>query len=202
MIQIPDFSLIKDIKSKRCSLAVEELRDRHIGLIISIYNKYSNILYNLNYTNDDFNNDILYIVFESASKFDLRRKRIKFSTWLGEMVRFHCLNKIHELNKNKNISSDMETIIKIIDSQTSQNHNSNKDTSSFIINILEQIKDKRIIDIFNMRYFSGEKKKMTWAEIGKRMNPPKTSQTIINLHNKSLKFIKNKLLSYNYQDKI
>ena len=54
--------------------------------------------------------------------------------------------------------------------------------------------------VFELRYFSGERK-MTWVKIGDKLNL--SAQTAINLHNKGKTIIKKKLqTSEIYADKI
>jgi len=199
-----DKILIKEIKRYKCSPCISELRNRHIGLVLSVYSKYSNILNQFNFTNEDFNKEIDYLIFDSARKFDLRRKNIKFSTWLGENIRFFCLNKITEFNKNKYVNSDPDNITKLIDECLSHADNSveNKEDCDYLFSLLEQIKDPRVMKIFTLRYFSGIKNKMTWKEIGALIVPPITNQTCINIHKKTIKFLKEKLSSKISQDKI
>jgi DNA-directed RNA polymerase sigma subunit (sigma70/sigma32) len=48
--------------------------------------------------------------------------------------------------------------------------------------VLSGMKDKRIHEIFKMRYLYPDKKRPTWKTIGERFSL--TSQTIINLHSK------------------
>ena len=205
--KIDDLKLVRKIKSKQCDNSLLELRNRHCGLIISIYSKYSSVLTNLPFVPDEFNQEINHIIYDSARKFDLKRKNIKFSTYLAENTKWFCLNKITELNKynNKNINSEPDTITKIMDSCLS-NINSdnikNLELCNFIYSIIDQIKDKRVKEIFRLRYFTGDKKKMTWREIGDSMKPKLTAQSIINIHERAVALIKSKISSLEIFDKI
>ena len=190
-----DRLLIKSIKRDKCSPCISAIKEKHIGLVLSIYSRYGKSLSNLHFYQEDFNQEIDYIIFNSIKRFDLRYKKIKFSTWLGEQVKFFCLNKITELNKLKTISAEPETITKIIDDCfNSNNTKENDELCQYIFHLLEQIKDERILKIFKMRYFDGAKK-MTWTEIGEALIPPITNQTCLNLHNKTIKFLRKKVLS-------
>lgn len=197
-----DRVLIKDIKKYSCDECIECLRDKHIGLIFDIYGRYGSVLQSLHFNKEEFSDEINYLVYTSAKKFDLRRKNIKFSTFLGDQTRYFCLNKITELNKKKSVSAEPEDIIRLMDEcfKDSNEHNKKqKELCSYVYSLLEQIKDKRVMEIFNLRFFS-EKNKMTWAEIGERLGI--TSQTVINIFNKNVRFIKNKLNSLKEQDRI
>ena len=65
-----------------------------------------------------------------------------------------------------------------------------KEKCDLIFSILERVKDDRLIEIYKMRYFSG-KKLTPWSKISKKLKI--STQTVINLHNKGKKLLKNKL---------
>jgi DNA-directed RNA polymerase sigma subunit (sigma70/sigma32) len=139
-----------------------------------------------------------YVIFKSALNFDASRN-IKFSTWLGNQMRFHCLNCMNK--NNTTISMENESIKLIMEKNQILNTNSllNKDNCEYIFNLLDQLKDKRIVEIFKIRYFS-DKKTVSWSKIGRKLKI--STQTVINLHNKTLRFLKNKLESTSFQDTI
>ena len=64
---INDLNLVKKIQKKQCSNSIVELRNRHIGLIVSIYGKYSSILTKLHFVPDEFNQEINHIKKKPAS---------------------------------------------------------------------------------------------------------------------------------------
>lgn len=201
MNDISDIQLIKDIRSNQCSECIDELKNRHIGLIIQIYSQFSSALNNLNFKSEDFHEELRNIIYISAKNFDLRRKRIKFSSYLASNIRYFCLNQLTKLKKNKSVDISPEKITFLIDEYYSDNnsHDSkNKEMHEYIFEILNQISDQRMRRIFEMRYMCDGK--MTFKDIGKKMNL--TSQSIINLHNKGLKFLKSKILSKNISDTI
>ena len=67
----------------------------------------------------------------------------------------------------------------------------NKELRDYMLDLLSQIKDKRIKRIFELRYFSEEKSRMTWTDISRKVKV--SSQTAINLHNKGLDSLKKKI---------
>ena len=71
-----------------------------------------------------------------------------------------------------------------------------KENSDLILSLIQKLKDKRINTIYKMRYFSDKKK--SWNDIAKKLNL--STQTVINLHNKTIKILKNKLTSINNSD--
>ena len=68
-----------------------------------------------------------------------------------------------------------------------------------LFELLENMQDERAKQIFKMRYFE-DKKNIAWAIIGKKLNI--STQTAINIHNKTIDFLKKKLKSKNCFDKI
>ena len=68
-----------------------------------------------------------------------------------------------------------------------------KDEASYVFEVLDRIKDKRISKIFRMRYFSGDPK-MTWKKIGEKIGV--STQTVINLHEKGKKMVKIKAKNF------
>lgn len=186
-----DKSLIKDVKYNCSSESFLELKRRHMGIIMSVFHKYSNILKQINYSIFDFDQESNHILYKAISSFDLRRK-IKFSSWLYSQSKYFCLNIINN-SKMKFTDSDQDTLISLIDKHfNTESSKSNEEMHVFIDNILDQLSDKRMKKIFYMRYFKNNKK-TTWKEIGKHFGV--TSQTAINLHNKTIKLLKSKIES-------
>ena len=123
-------------------------------------------------------------------------KKTKFSTWLGNCARYHCLNFLN--SNGKYVSTEDESIKSAIDSQTKESYTDSRDglsNSEYIFNILYQLKDKRIAEVFRLRYFKdfGRKKKPTWSRIAKQINT--STQTAINLHHRGKKILKTKFVS-------
>ena len=86
-----DEQLITKIKTEACNSSLNQLINKHTGLCYDIYKKYlpSQELsgnYSINIENDKD-----YIIYKSALSFD-ETKKIKFSTWLGNQVKYQCLN--------------------------------------------------------------------------------------------------------------
>ena len=142
--------------------------------------------------------DKVYVVYQSALSFDPKRN-IKYSTWLGNQIRYFCLNT---LNKNKNnLCLDNEKIKYLVEKKQIEESNTQMDQSKldYIFDIIHNMKDKRIEKIFKMRYFDSKKLK-AWNEIGKKLHI--STQTAINIHNKALEFLNKKITSKNLFDKI
>jgi len=196
---LSDVDLIENIKCKNCNSSMKELEERHSGICYSMIKKYYNTMSSIGLDPTEVAKEKDYIIYKSALNFN-PSKNIKFSTWVGNQMRFHCLNS---MNKNNNlISMESDTIKNVIEKRQSNENESifsNKEKTEFIFNLLQQLKDKRIEKIFKLRYFS-ERKNMSWSKIGKQLNI--STQTVINIHNKTINFLKNKLESDNLQDTI
>ena len=144
-------------------------------------------------------NDLLedkhFVVFKSINSY-LPNKNTKFSTWLGNCTRYHCLNFIN--SNGKYVSTEDEIIKSRIDSKVKESYADERDgitNSEYIFNILYQLKDKRIAEVFRLRYFKdfGDQKKPTWSRIAKEINT--STQTAINLHHRGQKILKTKFVS-------
>ena len=73
-----------------------------------------------------------------------------------------------------------------------------KNTKEYLSHILDELKDKRVKKIYMMRYFSKDGKRKTWKEIATEVGV--SSQTVINIHNKAKRILKNKFKSKNNYD--
>ncbi|NBW13918.1 MAG: sigma-70 family RNA polymerase sigma factor [Caulobacteraceae bacterium] len=194
-----DLQLIRKIKNLKCEKSLIELYERHQGICNKMLQKYCKVCYDIGVSLEDLNSEKIYVVYKSALSFK-NRKGIKFSTWLGNQMRYHCLNTFNK--QSKDISMENENIKYITETnQAKQIDNTllNKEKVDVIFNILDQMHDPRIKKIFNLRYFT-DSKIQPWNKIGKKMHI--STQTVINIHNKALKFINQKMSSAISFDKI
>lgn len=194
-----DLQLVNNIKKYDCEKSLLELSERHAGICNKMIQKYCKICSDVGVSLSDLNTDKLLVVYKSAKSFK-PNKKIKFSTWLGNQIRYHCLNTLNKTSKD--ISMENETIKYI--SEKNQNidlskENSTQDRIEFINEILNQMGDSRTKKIFNLRYFS-DNKLSPWNKIGKKMKI--STQTAINIHNKAIKFLNKKISSNFLFDKI
>ena len=92
-------------------------------------------------------------------------------------------------------SPDMEVQQRIEEQQVCNEYFQTKtnleESSNYIFDLLNQMKDKRIKEIFEYRYF--QPKKMIWQKIAKKMHT--SPQTVMALHRRGLTLIKNKITS-------
>ena len=143
-------------------------------------------------------------------------KGAKFSTFLGNETKWHCLNFY---NKNKKYNNNYYGDTTSLDqSQASKLFQENSDTQTpkeielspkiveKIFSILESHPDQRVLEIFKLRYldplgkgldkdnFKAKKRlnKLTpWKLVGKKLNL--SIQGCINIHNQALPYIRKKL---------
>lgn len=189
---LSDVELIKRIQKRNCETSLKTLIDKHSALCFDVFKKYLPAMTKTGiYANDIFS-EKHYLIYKSAMSFKADKKT-KFSTWLGNQMRYHCLNA---LNKNKLIPVTDEILDASINKSVhiSRNLNKTKEEMDYIFNLLSQLKDKRVKEIFNLRYFAvlSKKKKTPWAIIAKNMNV--STQTAINLHSKGLRVLRSKML--------
>lgn len=180
-----DLKLIKLIKNNKCNASFKRLEEKHSNLFYSICNKYKNKV-----DLEEVYKDKSFVMFRSVCSFNPTRGA-KFSTWLGNYSRYHCLNFIK--NNFKYLNSNEETITHFFNNKSLDDYDANKNHKTDLEHafaILKKMNDKRIAKIFELRYLhTGEK--LTWKQIAKKFDL--TPQTIINLHAKGRRTLKNKM---------
>jgi RNA polymerase sigma factor (sigma-70 family) len=194
-----DLQLINNIKKHDCEKSLLELAEKHTGICNKMIQKYCRVCSDIGVSIDNLNTDKLLVVYRSAKNFN-PDKKIKFSTWLGNQMRYHCLNTLNKTSKD--VSMENESIKFIAEKNQSlflDKENSTQDKIDFINDILNQMGDSRIKKIFNLRYFS-DSKINSWYKIGKKMKI--STQTAINIHNKAISFLNKKMSSNFLFDKI
>lgn len=194
-----DLILVSNVKSSNDEESLKELIRRHNPMCFSLYKKYSSALEVSGVNLQDLISSKDYIIYQSAKSFNPDKKS-KFSTWLYNQIRYQCLNTI---NNNKNtLSMEVEKINFLIDQMSLKENNSSekaKDANEYIFKILESCLDKRILQIYKMRYFNGSKL-MAWSKIAKKLKV--STQTAINLHKKGMTLLKVKINSNFYLERV
>jgi len=191
----PDTILVNKIKQDNCEESIKILINKHSPLCYKILQKFYPSLSKAGYTKDDVFNERYYLIYKSATSFN-PSKKTKYSTWLGNYTRYHCLNMLNSI-KQKTISIEEEGVENMLQNEEYQEER-HRNTEEFVSYILDEMSDKRIKDIYMMRYFSKDGKKRTWKQIAKSVGV--SSQTVINIHNKAKKILKVKLKSKNTLD--
>ena len=195
-INIDDTILVKKVQESNDEDSLKALIERHSPLCNSLYKKYSAPMMASGVHIQDVIDQKDYIVYKSAMTFD-PCKNSKFSTWLYNQVRYLCLNCMNENSHYLTLETDK--LNHLVD-KFAPEEKEYKNINEYIFNIINSCSDKRIKKIFKMRYLSGTLKKTSWNKIAKKLKI--STQTAINIHNKTLKLLKNKIESKNYFDKI
>lgn len=190
---LTDKELVKNVKNNNDENSLKELVIRHSGICLKVYNSYGPNIVASGYFIEDLYKEKDCLIYNCALKYD-ESKNCKFSTFLGNYARYEALNLI---NSNKYQFQEIDEATYKIDFSAQSDDFKNKETYEYVENLLDQMHDKRIKDVFEMRYFNklnlDTDKKPTWEVIGKELDV--TPQTAINLHNRGLKTLRQKLTS-------
>lgn len=191
MEQKTDLELVNGVKNKNCSDCLQELIDRHSALCYDVCKKYNRAFVVSGVRIEDVAAEKEFIIYKSAMSYN-PNKNAKFSTWLGNQMRYLCLNT---MNKNKLIAMGDDYIDSIMNKGADSElpAGSAEEEIDFLKNILSQVSDNRVKQVFEVRYFSNSRKKVPWKKVAKSVGI--STQTAINLHNKTIKMLKNKMSS-------
>jgi RNA polymerase sigma factor (sigma-70 family) len=186
MNHLKDEALIKNVINKQCNESLKELVNRHSGIIFNIGKKYCN---SCNLDINELNDNRYWIVFNSAKTFN-NTKGSKFSTWLGNQVRFFCLNY---KNKNSKFVPIEDEHLEFFINNFSKNDEkvNQKEVINTIIDLFNQISDPNTKNAIYYRYFYNKERILNYSEIADILNV--TPQTVLNWHNKFVDFAKKKL---------
>lgn len=183
---VKDETLIKKVIQKKCNNSLKELVDRHSGMVFNIGKKYcASCGLDLN----DLNDNKYWIIFNAAQSFN-PKKGSKFSTWLGNQIRFFCLN--HK-NKNTRLMTIEDNHLEFFINEHNKKENSSnkKEVLENIVDLFNTISDPNTKKAIYYRYFSNKDRILNYAEIAKILDV--TPQTVLNWHNKFIEFAKKKL---------
>lgn len=200
MEHLSDEELIRNVQDKNCSESLSVLVKRHSGIFFNMTKRYANVNAGCSGISlDDFQDNQAYIVYQAAKKYD-PTQGTKFVTWLGNRVRYYCLNTINK--ESRYYGAEPDKIDFIMDSAPRDDEGKEKilSESSYVIEILDQIKDKRVKKIIQMRYFSEEKRKRSFSFIAKKIGM--STQGIIDLHNNFIEFMRRKMSATDNMDEI
>lgn len=181
-----DIQLINKVKNSRDENSLKELIERHSGIYVEMVNKYlPNSMEGIN--KNDVLEDKNFCIYDAAIKFD-ENKKAKFSTYIGNLARWKCLNIY-----NKKIKFPQESIFEdfsrknIRFSQSETLDIEKEEDIKNVFKIINNSQDPRVQKIFKMRYQDG-KKLTPWKKIAKKLDL--SIQGCINIHNKHLTEIK------------
>lgn len=186
-----DSYLIKQVKANADSEAFSEICRRYEDLFYKVCQKYAAALSACGIYIQDIFNEKNIIILHCVKTFNPKKKS-KLSSWIGNYARYLCLNSLNA----KRVAipyPDAEVQKRIEEQQICADYFQPKPdleaTKMKVLELLNQLKDKRILEIFEYRYLNA--KKMIWQKIAKKM---KTSpQTVMALHRKGMLLIRNKI---------
>jgi RNA polymerase sigma factor (sigma-70 family) len=188
-------SLINLVKESNCDASFSQLSKLYDNFYYSIAQKYASALLKAGMNRDDIKYEKDFILYKAVKSFDVNQKT-KFSTWFCNCVKYHFLNFI---NANKKYMTAEENKIDFFNNKDILvSFDKNDELLNYLSSLLSSFKDERIKKIYELRYFSGGEKLSTWNSIAKKIGV--STQTAINLHEKSRAFLKNKMISKNSFD--
>ena len=190
-----DLSLVKKVKSNNCNDSFIKLSSSYENFYFSIAKKYTPALLKMGMNKDDIKSEQYYILYKAISSFDAKQKT-KFSTWFCNCSRYHFLNYIN--SNKKYVLSEEKTIDFFNNKDILLVVDKNSDMLDYLNSLLSSFKDKRVYDVYKLRYFSNNEKLTTWNKIAKKLGM--STQTAINLHEKARLFLKTKIQSKNSFD--
>tara|TARA_R100000963_G_C4607335_1_gene78943 strand:- start:62 stop:667 length:606 start_codon:yes stop_codon:yes gene_type:complete len=193
---VSDNYLVERIRVANCENSLGELIKRHSPLCFKIIKRYASTFYANNIDLAEASTDKNLIIWNSAKSFSVG-KNVKFSTWLGNQVKYSCLNALNKKSKDRLITTENEILDVLKEKLTEERSDDN--LFEFTENILNQLKDERIKQIFAMRY-SIHSKKPSWCTVAKQLNV--STQTAINLHNRGIEVLRKKIKSEKFLDSI
>lgn len=169
--------------------SLRALVDKHSGIYVEMINRYLYTSEN-NVAKEDMISEKESFIYNCAKKFD-PSINVKFSTYVGNQIKWKCLNYY---NANKNFSfEDIDFYKNSKDSFSLIDEIEKKETLSFILDIVNSYDDYRAIKIFKERYINCKTNKLTpWKKIAKKLDL--SIQGCINIHDKLIKHVKKNIL--------
>ena len=166
------------------------LIDRHSGLCVDMINGYVSKSYN-----ESLRQELIkekdYQIYHTALKFDPTRGS-KFSTYLGNEIKWKCLNLYNRIKKRKTIPVEEDLISYFSYLNAHDNKKFDSEMFNNIINQANSHPDQRVGEIFTMRYVDGKNNSvMPWKNISEYLKM--SIQGCINIHDLALNQFRKKI---------
>jgi DNA-directed RNA polymerase specialized sigma24 family protein len=145
-----DVKLVENIQNNQCDKSLRVLIDRHTPLCYTILQKFYPMLSKNGFSKDDIFNDKDYLIYKSAMLFKTDKKT-KFSTWIGNYTRYHCLNLLNSKKGQVLISTEDESVKNLLNIKADDQTSNDSNTEEFVSYILSELHDKRVQKIYMMR---------------------------------------------------
>lgn len=175
-----DTELVKKVKINECSESLLTLANKHLPLCVKVYNRYLPALSSMGISMEEIQEDRLKTVWGAAISFK-ESKKTKFSSWLANHIRYQCLKKLTKKGKEPHC-------VEIDKVQVSDKVIAFKENLNYVFDILEKMSDKRIKQIFEMKY---SEKELNFSQIAEilDLSPFRVSQ----LHQMGLEKLRKKI---------
>jgi len=187
---LSDDVLIFNVKEHSCSESFLELSRRYSNLFYGVCQKFSKVFYSLGYNMDDIFEEKDYILLNSIKKYNPSKKS-KFSTWFCNCSRYFCLNKI---NKRQILNSNADDAQKVFDRKSLEkfhDHSFTIDITAVVSALKEKCHNKKVSEIFQLRYDPDKKKKPTWENIARQLDI--SMQAALKLHKQGLSLLREEI---------
>lgn len=179
---ITDEQLVEKIKKDADSDAIETLLERHGPLVIHTIGKYSKPLESHGLSTEDLVDEKHFLIYSAANSFN-PTKGVKVSTWIASSVRYYVLTLLRKVERKPTVPLN-EDIFKIA-------QDSDEGIVLSAIQSLDNYGDRRVKKVFDIRYFSRDKKPCSWKSVAKTMGL--TVKTVQLLHQRGLNTILNEI---------
>lgn len=189
---LSDLDLINNIKQNRCEDSLIELIKRHENIYYNTFHTYRKIIKLKQITFEELLEDVKLNVYKAALDYD-PNKNTKFSTYLANVTRFICLKLIYNKPNIESLNTEENKKIEIELNNKPISLEEENETLYNIYSIIDNLNDERAKEIFRIRFSDANKQDRTWSSIGKKLGI--STQTVINIFNKNIKLVKNKLKS-------
>ena len=172
--------ILSRVREFNCNDSLKKLISDHSGICFNLVLKYKKYIQSKNCDFQDLIDQKDYFIYKAALQYN-SDKNIKFSTWLGNFVKYQCLNCRRSKVDNYTVS-DESSKVEIDKKAQNEFFDSQKKTERLtaVKEALGELKDSRIRDIYILRYFNN--KKMTFKKISTAMGI--SEPTIKKLHKK------------------
>jgi RNA polymerase sigma factor (sigma-70 family) len=188
-MDVSESTILENIKNKDCNESLKKLISIHSGICYNLILKYRKYIQSKNCDFQDLIDQKDYFIYKAAKQYK-KDKNIKFSSWLGNYVKYQCLNCKRSKIDSKTVNSENAEMELEKMSHSNFFEIEERENKIIIINeALSSIKDKRIKDIYKLRYFNS--KKMTFKKISVRLGL--SEPTIKKLHQKGKKLLSKKI---------
>lgn len=174
-----DCQLIEEINKNASNEAYIELKNRvgksYFRTLSSYCKKVPQLKYN------EMAEQIDEVILKAVSSFK-KEKNTQFNSWFTNHSRFFILNTIKKLNELGYFIPTENTEIDLLNNKDKKFHiDDREEIKEHVFSILRKSPDKRVIQIFEMRFF-GDKTQRKWKNISKTLNL--STQQCLNIYEK------------------